>query len=607
MHPRHPRAWKSVLLCTALGLAACDSLKSDPDPLPPPVDDRQPPPPELRVTVTTEGPALCREGTWTLAVSVEGGTPAQVELIHSAPYPRDVPLDIPYRYTLDCATASEGSHSFVARATLKGKRFESPSASVVVDRTGPKVTSSRPEPHFPDVDAPLELVFSEPILRESLQAAPTLLRDGNGFSVAHQAVLSEDGRVLRLVPTAPLRPPITLHVELAQRNMTDLAGNPLDAERDVGFTKQLEYWPFAQTGTQLSEKFISWLSFALADFPQRPVVALVERDNYDSSDKGELVVQRMTGDTWERLPAPRPMEARSNAPMDPRLEAYGAQLVLAWLEPSSHDSSRDQLHVSRYDGTSWKPLGAPLATGSSYTRFEMVLDPTGTPLLVYEEGDMDLRVVRWNGDVWEPLGGALSGNPASWTPAEHPAIAVDISRVVVAWSERPTDVEVPHVFVMEFRDGGWRQVGPPLHGLSPGWGTKQVAIALKGYADSPILAWTEHAYDSDDGLVFSAYWKSGVLEGSASWTHPEELQGATLFHDLGRLRLVMDSTQEPWVVWNRREGNRSYFTYYRKRRSTGWEPEQLVVGTAAFGFRLDDKSFPWVMVAFPQDAILRPQ
>ena len=61
-------------------------------------------------------------------------------------------------------------------------------------------------------------------------AAPTLLRDGNGFSVPHQTSLTEEGRVLRLVPSAPLQPPVTLHVELVQRNLTDRAGNPLQVE-----------------------------------------------------------------------------------------------------------------------------------------------------------------------------------------------------------------------------------------------------------------------------------------------------------------------------------------------------------------------------------------
>lgn len=607
MHPRHPRAWKSVLLCTALGLAACDSLKSDPDPLPPPVDDRGPPPPELRVTVTTEGPALCREGTWTLAVSIEGGTPSQVELVSSQPYTAPVRLDSPYRYILDCATASEGARSFVARATLKGKRFESPSVSVVVDRTGPFVTSWSTERFYADVDAPVELVFSEPIVPESLNAAPTLLRDGNGFSVAHQVVLSEDARVLRLVPTAPLRPPLTLHAELVQRDMTDRAGNPFISKGGAGTGTQIDYWPFTRTGSRLSENSIGWLSFTLQDFPARPVVAFTEQDIHAPETPVELVVQRMTGDTWERLPAPRAMDARSKRPSDPRLEAHGGALVLAWREPDSNGSSREQLHVSRYDGTSWKPLGAPLDPGTNFFEFQMVLDPEGNPVIVYEEGGVDLRVVRWSGGAWEFLGGALGGNPAAWTAADHPAIAVDRSRVVVAWSEKPPDAEVSSVFVMEFQNGSWKQVGPPLRGRPEGWGTQHVAVALRGYADSPLIAWTEYAYGSSEGYMFSAYWKSGVVEGSARWTQPEELQGATELVSLRNVRFVMDSTQEPWVVWQRMDGDTPYVTYYRKHRSTGWEPEQLVVGTQAFGFRLDEKSFPWVAVAFPETAILRPQ
>jgi hypothetical protein len=266
-----------LLLCAALGLIACDPLKLNPD-LPPPVEE-EPPPLELQVTLTTEGPAFCREGTWMLSVSVAGGTPERVELsTHGQP---PVKLDSPYQYSVDCATAYEGSYSFVARATAEGRTFESASASVVVDRTAPRITSWRPKTFYPTVDTPVEMVFSEPLLPESLQAAPTLLRDGNGFSVPHQAVLTEEGRVLRLVPSAPLQSPVTLYVELVQRSMTDRAGNPLEVEpSEVYYQSQFNYWPFARWAeAPMSEKSIEGVSFTLETFPQtRPAVAFVERE-----------------------------------------------------------------------------------------------------------------------------------------------------------------------------------------------------------------------------------------------------------------------------------------------------------------------------------------
>ncbi|WP_163990962.1 Ig-like domain-containing protein [Pyxidicoccus caerfyrddinensis] len=602
MQPRHPRPWKSVLLlCAALGLAACDPLKSESN-AGPPVEE-EPPPPKLHVTVATKGPALCREGTWTLSVSVEGGTPEKVELITIGLAPTT--LDSPYRHTVDCATADEGSYFFIARATAKGRTFESPSASLVVDRKGPTIASWRPASSFPSVDTPVEIVFTESLLPESLQAAPTLLRDGNGFSVAHQAVLSEDGRVLRLVPSAPLRPPATLHVELVQRNMTDRAGNPLIVEPVLYFyERRVDYWPFARVGeAPLSEMSIGHLDLALEDSPRsRPIIAFVEYAPQPSI-KPEIVVQRMNGDAWERLPAPRAMDARSQPPADTRLEVYGQYLVLAWTEPDP-DTRYDVIHVSRYDGTSWTHLGAPLEPQADFFSFQMVLGTSENPVIVYEERFLGLRVVRWTGSAWEFLGDLLSGNPGSWSMWRYPALAADDSRVAVAWSETPPDSDRPHVFVMQFDNGSWSRVGKPLRGLADG-GAGRVAIALRGFSDGPIVAWTEQASNYPDGFVYSSYWKTTIT--SADWTPPEQLQGTTKFYAMDRLQLVVDSAQEPWVVWQRGEADYSSACYYRRHRATGWEPEQLIFGRAFHGFRLDDKSVPWVALGYWPEAILRPQ
>ncbi|MCY1018491.1 Ig-like domain-containing protein [Pyxidicoccus sp. MSG2] len=604
MQPRHPRAWTPLLLCAALGLIACDPLKLNPDP-PPPVEE-EPPPLELQVTVATEGPAFCREGTWMLSVSVAGGTPERVELSTNGQPP--MKLDSPYRYSVDCATADEGSYSFVARARAEGRTFESASASVVVDRTAPRIASWRPKTFYPTVDTPVEVVFSEPLLPESLQASPTLLRDGNGFSVPHQTVLTEEGRVLRLVPSAPLQPPVTLYLELVQRSMTDRAGNPLKVEpSEVYYQSQFSYWPFARgEEAPMSEKSIEGVSFALETFPQtRPAVAFVEREIGGPVESGELVVTRLVGGTWERLPPPRAMDARANRPELPRLEVnWKGDMVLAWLE-TDRASDMERIHVSRYDGTSWTLLGEPLDTQSRITQYKMVLDTNGYPVLVYLERELDLRVVRWSGSAWQFLGDPLSGNPGIVSRAESAAIAVDVMSVVVAWSETPPGKDSPHVFVMEFREGSWKSVGTPFRGL-PGGRAGKVAVAMRSAADSPVVAWIESSSNLEDETLFISSWK--VTSTTLGWTPPEQLQGMTQYHhSLGVPWLVIGAGQEPWVAWQRRD-SASTSVIYRKHRSTGWEPEQFVAGTMLYGFQLDEKSFPWVAVGYPhEEAILRPQ
>jgi hypothetical protein len=588
--------WGALLLCTALGSLACDSLKLEPEPLP--IVEEEPAAVQLRVTVAAEGPEYCRQGTWTLSISVEGGTPERVALERDG---REVEtLAPPYRHTVDCATHAEGRFAFVARAMVGDRSFSSPSASVVVDRTPPRLEPSRPALPFPTVDAPVEFVFSEPLLPESLQAAPTRVRDGNGFSVAHQAVLVEDGTVLRLVPAAVLRPPVTLNVELAQRNMTDRAGNPLDVTRVAGsFEWTFSYWPFARVGARMSELSIDWQSLALELRSQaRPVVAFMERERFDI--KAELGVARWSGEAWERLAPPREAEARSREPILPQLEvAWQGGLVLAWLE---RDNSTEWIHVSRYGGTSWTRLGAPHDTQSVITDFQMALDPQGHPVLVYRERDVDLRVVRWTGTAWEFLGGPLSGNPRVATLARYPAIAVDFNRVVVAWSETHPEETRAQVFVMEFRDGAWSRMGRLLSGTAQG-SAERVAVAL---ADEPVVAWVERSEDFADGFVFASRWRSTAT--FADWMPPEQLQGATPYEGLRALWLVMDAAGEPWVAWQRTQAGSNVASVFRRRRAAGWEPEQLIAGSPLGGFRLDDKGFPWVSAGYPWEmSILRPQ
>ncbi|QSQ21692.1 Ig-like domain-containing protein [Pyxidicoccus parkwayensis] len=615
MHSRRLRSWMSLLLFAALGLSACDSLKSEPTPKP---VEEEPPPPELRISVSTEGPALCREGTWTLTVSVAGGVvPQRVELVRDGGYGRyTTPLEGPYRYTIDCATYVEGSWSFIARAVAKDVSVESQSVSVVVDRQGPFIKSWSParkqnslgEP-YPRVDAPLEIVFSEPLLPSSLQAAPTVLRDGNGFTVAHTAVLSEDGRVLRLTPASPLRVPETLRIELAQRNMTDLAGNPLAP--DSGVEHRVDYWPFAQAVPPLSNGNWDWLRFALQRFfPERPVAAFVESVLVDGAYRKTLVVQVLKDGTWERLPSPLGPDGDASDVRQLQLEVYGERIVLAWVVEGA--AGLQVIHVSRFDGTSWKALGAPLGTGSAFSEYQMVLDGEGNPVMVYREDDIDLRVVRWAEGDWRMLGPALSGYPGVGTSAWYPAIAVDSYRMVVAWSEYSSEPDaLGGVFVMEFQDGGWRQLGSPLLGVAArGRFTGRVAIALPYISAGPVVAWVENSYLEADGdaYVYVASWKPSPNVGTpGTWTHAEELQGAHPRVSHYGLRVLMDSQNEPWVVWERSEGYSGGVTYYRKHRPSGWEPEQLVVNTSVTDFRLDANDFPWVTGGWWDPTILRPQ
>ncbi|MCP3142790.1 hypothetical protein [Pyxidicoccus xibeiensis] len=589
--------WVPLLLCTALGSLACDSLKSEPTSSPK-TDDTSGG--QLLVTLSTEGPEFCREGQWTLSVHVEGN-PDKVELVTQAegdPEPSVSDLTPPYRHAVDCATHAQGLVTFAARAVLGEQSVTSRSATVVVDRTPPVVGLSRPDGSFPHVHEAPEIGISEPLLAGSLEVSPTVLRDDRGFSVAHQVVLSEDGKVLRLVPASPLRPPAILHVDLSQVKLKDRAGN-----QGVGVhSHRIRYWPFSRVGDLWHNPSHYLHSLATEQFPEgRPVLAFVTTESFGVVP--QLGVNRWNGTAWEPLPAPREPHARAVAPELPRLATsrLGSALVLAWSETQD---STSWIHVVKHDGMSWVRLGAPLDTRDTHPRFQLALDWWGRPFLVYPDGAGGLRVMRWSDTAWEPLGDPRGAIPELQTYAGHPAITVEGGTVFVAWSGFPSrEDDAQHVFVTRYANGRWHRMGRLLRGTEQG-STWDLAIKGEG-EDDVVVAWRESAPDRATGMLFVSRWNGDLSLGD--WGTPERIQAATELLYLGPPLLELDADGEPWVAWQRR-GSGDAEGVYRRRRATGWEPEQFIAGEMLSGFRLDAKGLPWASAGYPGDlTIIRPQ
>ncbi|MFY1826980.1 Ig-like domain-containing protein [Myxococcus fulvus] len=597
MHPtRAP--WVLPLLFVALGTTACGTLKSEPTP--PPIRE-EPPPPELRVTVQTEGPALCREGQWRLSVLVEGGTPERVELLTNAREP--LVLEPPYQHVVDCATHAEGPFSFVARAVGEERNVESEGVSVTVDRTPPTIVAWRPRQSHPSVTSPLTVVFSEPLLPGSLQAAPTRLRDANGFSVAHQAVLSEDGTTLALVPTSPLLPPVTLHAELLQRTLTDRAGNPLDPGlTTVHRTYEATYWPFSDGTEPLSSTF-SLIPTSLALTQGRegtsPVVGYVDL----ASTTLEPNVARWDGHAWQLLPPLRAEDARSRPARHLTVAARNGAIVAAWGE-EDETTGFYQLHVASYLGTEWSPLGGPYDTQTRFARFTMALSSSGRPVIAVERipslTDTEVQVIRWNGTQWLPLGEALSANPAPQTPSQRPVIAAD-EEVLVGWLETSADTGTLHIHVRMSTAVGWTPVGASIP-IPEDTVVERTGIAFQPY-NRAVIAWAEH--HPSTGVSTLRFSSIDTWNGGARWSAPEAIAvlGATTTHE--SLRLVVDRDHEPWVAWTEYPASlQDTQSHYRRRRAKDWEPKQLISNEELSAFLVDENAFPWALSGI---TVVRPQ
>lgn len=600
MNPRRTRArWALPLLYVALGTTACDNLKSEP--VPPPLPGEEEPPPELHVTVRTEGPEFCREGQWTLSVSVNGGTPERVELLTNAQEP--MTLEAPYQHVIDCATHAEGRFSFVARAVGEDQNFEAESASVEVDRTPPTIAARRPLLSHPAVTSPLAFVFSEPLLPGSLQSVPTQLRDQDGFSVAHQAVLSEDGTVLELVPTSTVRPPVTLHAELLQRTLTDRAGNVLDPRLPaVTLTHNATYWPFRRATEPLDPTNFSAFPMSLAlgsgVSGTMPVVGFVNT----ASNTEDPAVALWDGQSWQRLPPLRAEDARSRRAEGIQVAARGTTIVAAWRERVEETQS-EQLHVVRYTGTAWERLGTPYDTPSGYTQVKMVLDWEGSPVIALERMNglaaTEVRVRRWTGMEWLPLGEPLSANPAPQSYARRSAITAD-REVVVSWMEESADTGALHLYVSKFENGEWALVGTPIP-ITADASAERVAIALAPYG-RVLIAWSELNHTTLTSIIrFSS---AAMDPWQSNWSPPDQIEALSQATTNDSLRLVVDSHGEPSVAWTEYPAALEQKSYYRRRRAGAWEPKQLISGETLLTFLLDENAFPWVLSG---NTVVRPQ
>lgn len=558
-----------MLPWAALMLLACGDS--------PPLEN---PPEETVLTVTwdTAAPETCRIEDVLLSVSITGGDATEVALYRGTT--RLATLSAPYKYNFQCATFPDDTYTFVVKATASGRSFQSPEKTIVIDRTPPQFVGWRPKTKFPAMGEPLELVFSEPIDPNSLESAPITLRDSEGFSVAYQRTLSEDGRAVRIVPTQPLVPPFTLTAEVIQKTMTDRAGNLLDQNLVGERFQSFAYWPFVHVDEGIPQAgFITMSAYASTADGQR-VAAWIESRSFP--EVPGLGVARWNGQTWERLQAPILESEGSTGPRELKVAMTADhQIVLAWLEENK------SLHVKRFDGTAWQRVGSsPNPERGDTSRLRLALDPNGGPVLAWQDLK-DIHVARWDGFFWNRLGGPISANPEEGSLAQYPAIVAQTDRLVLAWSERPTGNSESAIHAWEYRGGAWSPLGQPLRASS---NTGTVALTLDGFS-APVLAWQEYAASATYAIYLSRF------TSSREWTVPEQVIEPRPMNWWSTPAVTVDPRGFVWVAWEEAGEGHDQDILYRRRNSSGWGAVQLVGKGEIASFEVDPQSFPWVAVS----------
>lgn len=233
-----------------------------------------------------------------------------------------------------------------------------------------------------------------------------------------------------------------------------------------------------------------------------------------------------------------------------RLDASGLPVV-AWSEPNG---SLYGIHVWRWDGSAWSPVGGMVSATDQLDKYVdgsapgLVLDPNWGVIVSWAQQSGNFGFVKniytrwWTGFSWEALGEPLSANTGD-TSADEPVLQMDGSgQAVVSWRENDENGGV-NVYVRRFVNGSWISFGGALS-ANPGETPAYSPSLILTQTGEPLVAWQE----SDGGAtnVYVSRW------GAGGWTR----LGGALSANPGQTHawlddgLQLDSEGCPVVSWS---------------------------------------------------------
>ena len=216
-----------------------------------------------------------------------------------------------------------------------------------------------------------------------------------------------------------------------------------------------------------------------------PYVAWVETQQNGSV---VVLVKRFVGGSWSLVgPGILNVSARGIA-SSPKLADVSGLPYVTWYE---FDGAYDLVHVRRFDGTAFVPVGRdPLnlsATENAVVPSIAVVG--GVPYVAWGEASgvaVQLNVARLAGGDWQNLGGPLNVNPAQ--DANAPTIASVGGAPAVTWQE--DSGAVSQIRFARFDGVGWDALGGPLN-VDPSQNASFVDPALADVGGVPYVTWEE--------------------------------------------------------------------------------------------------------------------
>ncbi len=243
---------------------------------------------------------------------------------------------------------------------------------------------------------------------------------------------------------------------------------------------------------------------------------------------------------------------------------------VTWIEAS--DSA---VRIKRLTTSGWQLVGGLVNDGLYYTSSVSTTSLSGQPYVAYSEENgssvSQIHVRRFNGTSWVDVGGSsLNLNTAD--QAGSPAIADIGGSLYVAWSE--SNGAAYQLHVASYNGSSWTQVGSGSLNVSP---TSSAEFdVLTGVGGVPYLAWLENAGTSTaPSQLYVDRFTSGSWQPVGS--SPVNLSAA----DDAESPSLADIGGTPWLSWSEAPPVGGGFGAYEIHVATFNGSSWTAVGTSA--------------------------
>lgn len=512
-------------------------------------------PAQAQVRIVEPADTAYTHGVLEVRLEVTGHRADRVELLVDGKVLTE--LAPPYTYPWDTSELAEGAHRLEARAVLGEEAFGSEGREVVVDRTPPRVVSRTPEPGAEDVwvRGPIRAVFSEKVKADTVTGASVRLTVGT-VEVARTVSLSEDGRTLTVEPGSGYVPSSAVSLALAAQ-VTDLAGNSVET-LDGHWSWRLPYWiPWGTADGALVSSTFSAYPFA---FTTSGTVLTTWRARSDPTRRTQL--NHWTDGEWAEWDAQAPVNpGPTEGDAEPLLLDEAGRPVVAWTE--AYGPSKTQIHVARWTGSDWEPLGTPTPQNTGMPqKYSPILawTPSHQLALAWAESDnaqsrVCLSILSSPG--WQPPGSCV-GLTDSRIEGPMTLQVTPSGSPVVSWMD--SNGVVAQVRIARFVDGNWLLIDEDQESnqLLP-----YVSMHLNA-SGNPIIAWTTESAGSID--LYIDEWNGMNWQNIAVSLNALADDTPILAHSL-----LTASDGEPLVAWSEQGTAGATHLYVRRWTGETWQ------------------------------------